>query len=379
MKKLFCYLLTFCLSFKLAFAEETDLVSFKSNVKLKYDNRSYSDDSSATNDDNYENNHLYVELAPNLNFKFSPKLSIISSWQMQLVKDPMDDVFFNDQGLLLEELYLNFEDQEAKFIFGKFNPIFGALWQDNYQNGIWGGIIAEQYKIVGKTGLGGMIKMDLLEYGQHEIQVTTFYNDTSSMSDSLLSKRDLSDNNIGLASDSDSLSSYNINLSGRNLEVLDNLSYNISYRFLKNPSDLNIEDESGFAITLAYEMQIFNKLKIKPSLEYTSIDAFNSFNNRFNQEFGDDAYLPADFESLLLILSINYNKWQFTYLFSDKEYDKLLSSENISVEDNEFSISYNFENNIELSIGTRDTDRDDINMSQKISTIQLFYKYELDN
>ena len=38
---------------------------------------------------------------------------------------------------------------------------------------------------------------------------------------------------------------------------------------------------------------------MKPVVEFVDIQNFNSFNNDFNQEFGDDQYLPADFKSII--------------------------------------------------------------------------------
>jgi len=273
-------------------------------------------------------------------------------------------------------LYISFENYDAEFFLGKFNPAFAYLWDYELNGGLWTSDLAEIYQITGKIGVGGKIKMNLGGHGRHDIAIATFYYDDSNLSDTLLTRRTVSNNNIGVASDTGSLSSFSINIFAEELDFFDGAFYNASYRFLKNPDALEIGAEQGYSIALGVKKSMLNNLVIKPMVEYVQIDAFNSFNNDFNQEFGSEAYLPSDLESILLAFGIEYGGWSFHYMFSSKEYSKLLESGKIQVKDVGFSVNYTFANSVVLKVGSRESERDDTNMSKTITSLQVLYKYK---
>ncbi|MBL6785010.1 MAG: hypothetical protein ISQ32_01760 [Rickettsiales bacterium] len=352
-------------------------ISFENLTKLRFDNISnYSDDSSTTTDSEYNYSALMLELYPKLDFNFNQGVALKTSWVFELLKDPEDSGSFENEGLVLNEFFLNFENDEAALVIGKYNPNFAYLWDQNLRNGIWTNDIAEIYKITGKIAISGTMKMNLDNYGQHDLSLTTFYYDDSNLSDSIFTRRDISQNKVGLASDSGSLSSFTLNLKAEDLNVFDGMFYNLSYRFLTNDASLNIEDEEGYSVTFGFKKNFFNNLVLKPVVEFVDIQNFNSFNNDFNQEFGDDQYLPADFKSIIYALGLEYRNWGFNVMMSKQDYTKLQTTDEITVEDFGVSARYRFENNFTIRAGTRNQEQDNINMSKDIITVQFLYDYQ---
>ncbi|MDC0857292.1 hypothetical protein OAP83_01100 [Rickettsiales bacterium] len=350
-------------------------VDFDYNSKLRFDTvRDYTDGDSSTDDASYDRGLLMLELYPNLDFNLQEGVSIQTSWVYQLLKTPHEENDLQGEGLVLNELFLNFENEDAAFFIGKINPDFSIMWDHNINSGIWTSDIAETYKITGKIGLGGKIKFVLENFGQHDFSIATFYYDDSNLSESLFTKRGISDSNIGLASETGSLSSFSLNLGSKDLDVFDGFFYNLSYRFLNNSSFLNIEDEEGYSVGFGLKYNILNNITLRPLLEYVDIENFNSFNNDFNQEFGDDDYLPADYESKLISLNLDYKRWSFNYMKSKQNFANLSTAENIDLDNEGFSASYAFENNLSIRAGSIKTKKSSNGMSKKTISVQLLYK-----
>ena len=350
-------------------------VDFDYTSKLRYDTvRNYVDGDSTTDDAAFDRGLLMLELYPKLDFNLQDGVSIQTSWVYQLLKTSDEENDLQGQGLLLNELFLNFENDDAVFFIGKINPDFAILWDYHIKSGIWTSDIAETYKITGKVGLGGKIKFELEDFGQHDFSIATFYYDDSNLSESIFTKRDISDSNVGLASETGSLSSFSVNLGSKDLDLFDGFFYNLSYRFLNNSSILNIEDEEGYSVGFGVKYNVLNNITLRPLLEYVNIENFNSFNNDFNQEFGDDDYLPADYESKLISLNLDYKKWSFNYMNSKQNFAKLTASENIDLDNEGFSASYAFENNLSIRAGSIKTKKSSNGMSKKTISVQLFYK-----
>jgi hypothetical protein len=376
MKNYLIIFFTILLAFKNVLADKIT-VDFDYTSKLRYDAvRNYSDTDVSTDDDSYDRGLLMLELYPNLDFSLKEGVTIQTSWVYQLLKNPYDENDLQGEGLVLNELLFNFENEDAAFFIGKLNPDFGLLWDYNIKNGIWTSDIAETYKLTGKIGLGGRIKFNLENYGNHTLSIATFYYDDSNLSKSIFTKRDVSNNQVGLASDTGSLSSFTLNLGSKKLDVLDGLFYNLSYRFLNNSTLLNIEDEEGFSIALGVSQDVFDKLTIRPVIEYVNIDNFNSFNNDFNQEFGDDLYLPADYESKMISLNFDYKRWTFNYMNSKQDFSRLISSGSVDLDNEGYSATYSFENNMQIRAGSLKTKKSINGVSQKTISVQLLYKNE---
>lgn len=320
---------------------------------------SYSDLDSSTADSQYKTTDVYVEFNPRYKIQFKDYLDVNTSWWLMNLKDAESgkDRVIGDEGVVLEELFLRLHDEQAEFYIGKFNPKFGIGWDwEKVNSGIWSREFADEYKIVAKMGVGIKAKLDLEEYGKHLVDLAAFYSDTSNFNDSAIVRRDLMSGDIGKAGDTKSLSSYIINLGGTGMESFSSFSslfYNISYRNIHAANVSLLEDEVGYAFSLGGVKDVVGDLKFKPFIEYAKIANFNSVNNRFGVEFGDND-LPGKYEYVSMVFPIMYNHWSFNYVLMSK--DIATVSRNLNVDQEEVSISYRLSNGIEISLGRKDKD-----------------------
>ena len=95
----------------------------------------------------------YTELYPDI--QLSENFSVTGALVFEPIQDgdPGDDVFFDNEGLFIEEIKLNYQNGAFGAFAGKFNPGFGIAW--DYGRGIWGEDFAEDYEITEKIGFGG--------------------------------------------------------------------------------------------------------------------------------------------------------------------------------------------------------------------------------
>lgn len=317
---------------------------------------SYSDLDSSTDDGQYKISDLYVEFNPRYKIQFKDYLDVNTSWWFMNLKDAENgkDRIIGDEGVVLEELFLRFHDEQAEFYIGKFNPKFGVGWDwKKVNSGIWSREFADEYKIVAKMGMGIEAKLDLDEYGKHLVDLAAFYTDTSNLNDSAIVRRDLVSGNMGKAGDTKSLSSYIINLGGSDMEYFPSLFYNISYRNINAANVSLVEDEVGYAFSIGGVKDVVGDLKFKPFIEYAKIANFNSVNNRFGIEFGDND-LPGKYEYVSMVFPIAYNNWSFNYVLMSKDISTV--SRNLNVDQEELSVSYQLSSGIEISLGRKDED-----------------------
>lgn len=352
-------------------------VSVDNKVRLYFENvTSYSNTNDANADDK-ENSDVFAELYSKLNYNFNERLAIKTTWQLLLVKDDEnEDRFFEDQGLVIDELYINYEEKQANFFIGKFNPKFAKAWDVNLLSAIWSNDLAEEYRLTGKIGVGAAAKFDLDDYGSHNIEVNSFYDDDSSLNDSMFSRRDRTEAGLGDMSDTDSLSSYTVNLSGSDFWFVPSLFYNLSYRSLEGSSDSLVSQEEGFSVGFGLDKTFASSLQIKPYFEYVKINGFNSFNNRFNLEFSDDDFLPGDAEYYVFFMPATYGKWTFSYLYSMREVDtNNLDQDYGRFSTEEFAISFAFIKNYSITVARKEDTLKDSFRSQSAG-IMLQYNHD---
>ena len=317
---------------------------------------------SSDNNDN-DGRDIYAEANAKFKVKINDYIDLKTSWWFLNVKaKSKKNRLFDDEALLLEELLIDVHDDMAGIYLGKFNPKFAIAWDYNLNHGIWSNDFAWEYQLVGKLGAGIRGNLDLEEKGMHKFNFAGFYNDHSKLNDTIFSKRDQVIGDYGKSSDNSSLSSYIINLYGKDMEILPSLFYNISYR------DLN-SNETGYSFALGGEYHIGSNLKLEPFVEFVKIDNFNSTNNRFGYEFGDIS-LPADYEYRTIIVPINIDRWGFTYSHLYK--DVTIDTGNFDIKQQEFSFSYNISDNLKVELGRK---KEDFSNQSDVTTIGSVITY----
>ncbi len=352
MNKFFCIIL-FVLCILNAEAKEKKLLKGQVDLKTVFETPVAGDK---------KPHNLYLEVGLDSSFALKKFLTINVDWLLYQPQEIKKNSYFNNQGIILKNLYLKFHNDDAEFYLGKVSPIFAYAWHNDNDNGNFYDEFSNDYAIAQKLGAGLKIKLNLEDLGNHNIDLSSFYNDDTGLSKSIITRRDIRNDRVGNSANKP-FSSYAINYSAKDFFNLPSLFYNISYRNIKSNLD-NIKDESGFAVGVGSNLEISEDFSIKTYLEYINIENFNSVNDRYNLEFDLIDRLPSDYQYLLFLLSLKYKFWHIGYNNQQRNIDNSIETKETS---EEFSLKYRFKNGIYI-LGSRQ----EITGETKKSTIAGF-------
>jgi hypothetical protein len=344
------YFLIFCLFFASASFAKEPLMEGSLNGRVQFDMIDADQGNSASD--------LFTEIDSKFKLNFKDYFQLNSSWLFYNVQGQgEDDRFFDDQGLVLRDLYFKIHGDDAEFLFGKVSPEFGLGWNPSkVAIGIWGDEFADDYRVVGKLGAGVKAKLDIEDYGNHVVSLYSFGNDDTDLNDSAFTRRDIDSPTEGQAGGRGSFSSYTVNIYGDDIYAMPGFFYNLSYRNLSS-GITNIKDEEGYSVGLGFNYDVTSNFVLKPFIEFTDIKDFNSVNNRFNLEFNEGRNLPGDYEYLNLAFAAEYKKWGAYVNHIKRDMDSTLNSNlTSSDEQTEYSFKYSFTDNVNVSVGRKRSD-----------------------
>lgn len=246
------------------------------------------------------------------------------------------DRFFEDHMLYLDAMTLNYDHRYFSLYAGKFSPVVG--FDAHLFPGIYTHHIIEDYGISERIGFGGALKYDAGVYGVHRLDVSTFFADTTALSDSLLHRRGRTRKEDGGVSNTEDFSSFAVSLGGSDFSgLLDGVSYRIGYAH--QAAGIGDEkDETRYGVSLGYTYPVSHDLRIKLVGEHMAIVHFEG------EADHDRAITTA-------ALGLEYLRWDFgvSYTFVANT----SSDPHDGLDGNIFGLSagYTFENGIRLAVG----------------------------
>ncbi len=235
------------------------------------------------------NGSLYIE--PNFGLHFDENWSIKTQWRLQdnktlTTRDDQNPERYrtflsenrgfglNKTGLLIEEIKLNYENEDMKFSIGKFDPNFGTAHRKSKRMGVFASQLLEDYNLREKIGAN---LTAVLEGGQ--ISFSTFFNDTTDLSSSAIHDRKKEATNNGLSGNTGSFSSYSVSVEGENFLSIPNWFYNFGYRSL----GINRFDrgrETGYVFGSEFLHKIGKDTSVIPLFEVARIENFSGEKKR---------------------------------------------------------------------------------------------------
>ncbi len=246
--------------------------------------------------------------------------------------------WFEDHLGYLEELKLSWQFAEKWQVYaGKFNPKVGL---DYHSIPGWYGYEAlEHYGIKEQIGIGMQYQVASGDWGNHYINVSTFFQDTTFLSHSILADRKDYPNNEqdGGVGNTEELQSWAIQLAGDNIyfthgDMFHEFGYAIGGAHQAANKYDDTVDENRFSFALDYTAHFYDEINVRLVSELCLIidehgeDGVNAVHTTFGAEF-------------------NYYSWQFAGSYTDIERD-LEANGHMS----QLSVSYFISEN--LSIGT---------------------------
>lgn len=272
----------------------------------------------------------------NTNIEFFPDTQFLSNLEQQyqpyhrIANSNREFNFFNNS-LIVEELNLQYSNEDLEFKIGKYNPNFGNLWYKNNRIGIYSWQFSEEYNV--REKIGAQISA-LLE--NSKITLSSFINDTTLLSESAINKRGRADDDKSIPGNSNFLTSYMIDIEGQNLLNVNNLFYNISYK--SNSTDNNSKTEKGYLISSQYIYNLTANTTIRPLFEIVLIDNLHGYNR-------SDALYKT------FAIQANYSSWTTSLTLNQKDIE---INNNEQLKDNtdiiQFSLGYQINKNLAIDI-----------------------------
>ena len=221
-----------------------------------------------SDDRSNHNNDLYTTIEPEVTVQFSPRWSIFAHAVLEPVTDAdrFENRVFEDHGLYLEDLELQFDNGTFGARAGKLNVGFGIAWDKT--PGVYGTDFAEDgYETSERIGIIGSYTAKSASLGMHKLSAGSFFQDTTILSQSTLRGRGDTRKRDGGVSNTESFESFIVALDGGNMPGLGKLEYHGAYMHqAKGAGD--VEDEDSFAIAVFTTIDVGRGIALSPLVEY---------------------------------------------------------------------------------------------------------------
>lgn len=226
----------------------------------------------SSDDSAEEFNNLFLKIEPTVKLVFSKELSVNTGLVLEQVQQPAingDDRVFDDQGLFVKVLTLDYETGAVHLSGGKMAVNFGTAWDAT--PGVYGTDLAAEYEINENIGLLASYNHDMGMAGSHKLTAQTFFRDTSGLAESAFTRRQKTRQAAGGPGNTGDFSSFALSLDGNGFEKLAGFGYHIAY--VQHTNDTaNSADETRFAIGGRYEFKLPGDIAVQPLVEYVRFD-----------------------------------------------------------------------------------------------------------
>jgi len=242
-----------------AAANEYPKLSGEVGIEIQNDYNFQSDDLAA------EQNESGALIEPALTLAFTENLSLKTELTLEAQRDPgpAEDRVFQDHGLAVSVLTLNYDSERFGVYAGKFGPNFALAW--DAAAGLYGTDVAEDLELADFLGAGGYVNFGETAAGSLTGSASLFFTDTTILSESFITNRGRTRQAAGEPGNTESPESFTIALDGEEVPGLDGLRYHLGYAFL---SAENASTEHRFAIAAEWGYDLGNGVTLTPLLEY---------------------------------------------------------------------------------------------------------------
>ncbi len=293
-----------------------------------------------------EHNQLFTKTEPEATVFLTPGLTLFGHAVIEPVRDPDpgENRAFEDEGIFVEDLYVDYTFGRYGLRGGKFAAAFGVGWDST--PGVYGTDFAEAgYEFTERIGVAGRVGFEVESAGAYTVTAHAFFLDTTFLSESLGRGRGTTERADGGVSTTEDLSSYTLTLDGENVAGIEGLGARLSYiRQAKGEGDE--DDEKGFSAALWHEMKLGKDLTLSPVVEYVH------FEDAEGVEGQDRDFLTAAGQ-------LGWRSWNLTLAYTGRDTD---ASGTPAVDDYQFQVSvgYSFELGIDVDVGWQIVEESDV-------------------
>lgn len=216
----------------------------------------------------------FVQVETGLGLFLDEEWSIRGVLKLEPVRGTTASRFLEDEGLWIEELFIDYRGEVVGLFAGKFNPSFGTAWDrlsDLFQKSF-----AADYERTEGLGAGFALRPATPGWGEHELTAALFHFDNTFLSNSALARpRRANDDTLRVKRNRQSFggpgntrdfSSYTLTLEGEGFPGFDGLSYHLGHSSLARGAS-ETHAEKGYAAALHWAVDLAAGVVVTPMVE----------------------------------------------------------------------------------------------------------------
>jgi len=216
----------------------------------------------------------FTQLEAGIGLSFTEALAARAILKFEPVRSTTSSRFLDDQGLWIEELYLDYQGEWGGLSAGKFNPRFGTAWDrlsDLFQKSF-----AADYERTEALGAGVTLKTGTADWGSHELGAALFRFDNTFLSNSAFARPKFGNDDtervkrnrerFGGPGNTGGLDSFTVILEGGDFPGLDGLGYHLGHsRLARGVSEAKVE--RGYVGALRWAFDAGQGMTLTPLVE----------------------------------------------------------------------------------------------------------------
>lgn len=237
------------------------LVSLRFAISQSYD-------SEAQRPDAFE---AFPGMISNVDVIATERLTFRTEIRAETVRPPTDDRYFEDVGLFVRSAFADYDFGDTVLTFGKFTPSFAVA--SFVTPGIFGNNYNKDYELIERIGFGLAYTHDAGSAGTYAFSGSTFFKDTSVLSDSLGSSRGRADITDGGAGNTESLESFAVSLNATSIAALPGYTFQLGLLH-QAAGQGDVDDEQGAALAVTKDIPLLNDRSVLLIGEVAGFDNF---------------------------------------------------------------------------------------------------------
>lgn len=200
-----------------------------------------------------ESNDVFGIMIASPKISFGDRFSIDSEVRFEAVSPPFEDRFFENEGLFVRKLFATYRlNDQLSVQFGKLTPSYTLA--SLVTPGMFGNNYNKEIELIERIGIGFEYLFNNGRTGQHKLSFSTFFDDTTFLSDSIGSSRGPKDLSDGGSSNTEAFDSFAFSLEGSGIKALPGFTYKLGLLHQARGKD-GVANEQGFllAATRTYQ------------------------------------------------------------------------------------------------------------------------------
>ncbi len=188
----------------------------------------------------------FIDIIATPRLEFTDRFKIDSEIRLETTSLPTENRRFEDEGIFVRKLWFQYDPtDDLSLLAGKITPRFAIA--SLVTPGMFGNNYNKEIELIERIGFEAQYTFDAGSAGMHTLSGSTFFDDTSVLSESLGNNRGQTSLSDGGASNTESFESFTLALSGQEITSLPGFRYQVGL-IHEAAGRGDADDENGFVV-----------------------------------------------------------------------------------------------------------------------------------